>query len=64
MPLKIPLRQTDIPPADWRVEKYVFWERQKNIATFDETESEEDQSGSFLGSIFDDLPDVNTVVRD
>ena len=64
MPLKIPLRQTDIPPADWRVEKYVFWERQKNIATFDETESEEDQSGSFLGSIFDDPPDVNTVVRD
>ena len=31
MPEKIPLRKTDISPADWRVEKYVYWERQKNV---------------------------------
>src|SRR5436190_516739 len=31
MPMKIPLRKTDISPADWRVEKYVFWERNKKI---------------------------------
>ena len=64
MPVKIPLRQTDIPPADWRVEKYVFWERQKNVTTLDEINQDEDQSGSFSGSIFDNPPDVNTVVRD
>jgi hypothetical protein len=66
MPAKIPLRQTEIPPADWRVEKYVSWERQKDAATFDEIEQdeEEDHSGSFSGSIYDDPPDVNDVVRD
>jgi hypothetical protein len=63
MPAKIPLRQTDIPPADWRVEKYVLWERQKN-AILDEIEfQEEDQSGTFTGSIFDEPPDVYAVVR-
>lgn len=62
MPAKIPLRQTDISPADWRVEKYVLWERQKSVA-INEIESEEDQSGSFSGSIFDDPPNVIAVVR-
>ena len=64
MPAKIPLRQTDISPADWRVEKYVFWERQKSVAINEvEYQQEEDQSGSFSGSIFNDPPDVITVVR-
>ncbi|RGB21954.1 hypothetical protein C1646_776927 [Rhizophagus diaphanus] len=26
LPAKIPLRRTDIFPANWRVEKYVYWE--------------------------------------
>ena len=63
MPEKIPLRKTDISPADWRVEKYVYWERQKNVALKEIESQEEDQSGSFSGSIFDDPPDANTVVR-
>ena len=64
MPAKIPLHQTDISSANWRVEKYVFWERQKSVAINEvEYQQEEDQSGSFLGSIFDDLLDVITVVR-
>lgn len=65
MPEKIPLRKTDISPADWRVEKYVYWERQKSVTLEEIIKSqEEDQSGSFSGSIFDDPPDANTVVRD
>jgi hypothetical protein len=64
MPEKIPLRKTDISPADWRVEKYVYWERQKNVALKEIESQEEDQSGSFSGSIFDDPPDANTVVSD
>jgi hypothetical protein len=66
MPAKIPLRKTDISPADWRVEKYVMWGRQRIqrvIAKSDIESPEEDQSGSFKGSIFDDPPDVITVVR-
>jgi hypothetical protein len=62
MPEKIPLRKTDISPADWRVEKYVYWERQKNV-DLEELISQEDQSGSFSGSIYDDPPDVNTAVQ-
>ena len=62
MPEKIPLRKTDISPADWRVEKYVYWERQKNV-DLEELISQEDQSASFSGSIYDDPPDVNTAVQ-
>ena len=64
MPMKIPLRKTDISPADWRVEKYVSWERNKNTANTDDIESlDENQSGSFSGSIYDDPPDVNVVIN-
>lgn len=62
MPAKIPLRKTDISPADWRVEKYVLWERQKNVTTNEIEFQEEGQSGSFSGSIFDDPPNAITVV--
>jgi len=61
MPEKIPLRKTDISPADWRVEKYVYWERQKNVDL--EELISQDQSGSFSGSIYDDPPDVKTAVQ-
>ena len=63
MLMKIPLRKTDISPADWRVEKYVFWERNKNAVNTDELFLDEDESGSFSGSIYDDLPDVNVVIN-
>lgn len=64
MPMKIPLRKTGISPADWRVEKYVSWERNKNAANTDEIEFlDENQSGSFLGSIYDEPPDVNVVIN-
>ena len=64
MPVKIPLRKTDISPADWRVEKYVSWERNKNTANTDTIESlDVNQSGSFSGSIYDDPPDVNVVIN-
>ena len=43
MPIKILLRKTDISPADWRIEKYVLWEQQKN-ATTDEPEFLEDEN--------------------
>ena len=71
LPIKIPLRKTDISPADWQVERYVFWERQQknneNLTLFDNeiAESMADQSqfnSNVSGSIFDDPPDVNSVV--
>ena len=61
---KILLCKMNILSANWRVEKYIFWKHQKNVATFDEIEfQEENQSGSFLGLIFEKPPDVNTVIR-
>ena len=63
MPMKIPLRKTDISPADWRVEKYVSWERNKNVSNTSEIELDETQSSSFTGSIYDDPPNVNVVIN-
>ena len=63
MPVKIPLRKTDISPADWRVEKYVSWERNKNTDNIVEIDLDENQSDSFSGSIYDDPPDVNVVIN-
>ena len=63
MPIRIPLRKTDISPADWRVEKYVSWERNKNIPNTSEIELDETQSSSFTGSIYDDPPNVNVVIK-
>ena len=63
MPMKIPLRKTDISPADWRVEKYVSWERNKNVSNTSEIELDETQSSSFTGSIYDDPPNVNVVLN-
>ncbi|MGF7230368.1 hypothetical protein, partial [Arachidicoccus sp.] len=63
MPIRISLRKTDISPADWRVEKYVSWERNKNIPNTSEIELDETQSSSFTGSIYDDPPNVNVVIK-
>jgi hypothetical protein len=60
---KIHLCKTHISPADWRIEKYVSWERQQNVSNTGEVFLDENQSDSFLGSIFDEPPDVNTVVK-
>jgi hypothetical protein len=65
-PEKIPLRKTDISPADWRVEKYVSWERRKISDPFEEMafqEEEKSTSARISGSIFDDPPDANAVVN-
>jgi hypothetical protein len=71
LPVKIPLRKTDIPPADWRIEKYVYWERQNtNNTSLDEDDyiyqSLEDQDqfiSRVSGSIYDDPPDANKVLN-
>lgn len=78
LPDKIPLRKTDISPADWRIEKYVYWERKKRGSNFGVNnnfeinskeehiyKSLEDQgqfNSNISGSIYDDPPDVNEVV--
>ena len=62
MPAKIPLRKTDISPPDWRVEKYVSWERNKDIPNTNDMELDENQSSSLAGSIYDDPPNVNVVI--
>jgi hypothetical protein len=69
-PERIPLRKTSISPADWRIEKYVFWERQKNSSSSDiecreESQNEDSQYSSYItGSIFDDPLDANSAVND
>jgi hypothetical protein len=70
LPVKIPLRKTDIPPADWRIEKYVYWERQSaNNNTYSDDDyiyqSLQDQNqfiSRVSGSIYDDPPDANKVL--
>jgi hypothetical protein len=66
LPKKIPLRKTDISPADWRIEKYISWERQKKVG-FTDNEIEDEEENQFnsrvSSSIFDDPPDTNTAVN-
>ena len=75
LPDKIPLRKTDISPADWRIEKYIYWEckRKNNMNRSIEIDSKEEHiyksleepgqfNASISGSIYDDPPDVNKVV--
>ena len=75
LPDKIPLRKTDISPADWRIEKYIYWEckSKDNMNRSIEIDSKEEhiyksleEPGQFnsgiSGSIYDDPPDVNKVV--